>query len=74
MSPALKSLIIDTLYAMARQIPWKKVYDRYLYKVIENSLRKLVKRTSNTLDDQMVEHILQQLRFARVNQVPGIKD
>lgn len=69
MNSILIGVLADVFQAMLGAIPWKKIYDQYLYRLIAKSLRSLAKRSSNKVDDELVEAIIDVLDTAEVPEV-----
>lgn len=54
-------LLVETVLAIVARIAWAEVVERFLMRVIKIVLRKLVARTTNTVDDQLAEDIIASL-------------
>lgn len=54
-------LLIESLMAIFARIGWSLVVERFLMRVIKIALRSLAARTTNTVDDGLVEDIIASL-------------
>lgn len=66
MNSVTAGVIFDVIQALFKVIPWRKIYDQYLYRVIVKSLRGLANRTTNKVDDEVVEAIIELLEASEV--------
>ena len=54
-------LLIESLMAIFARIGWALVVERFLMRVVKIALRSLAARTTNTVDDELVEDIIASL-------------
>lgn len=62
MMAIILKLLMESLKAMAGKILFEVVGERFLSRVVAYSIRGLAKKTTNKLDDQLAESIIQSLK------------
>ena len=62
MTAIILSMLQETLKAMIGKMLFAAVGERFLSRIVCYSMRRLAKMTSNTLDDELAEEIIQTLK------------
>lgn len=62
MASIIISLLLESLKAIIGKIAFAIVGERLLSRIVSYGLRKLAKMTTNTLDDELVEDVVQTLK------------
>ena len=62
MTAILMKMLLETLKAMIGKMLFAAVGERFLSRIVCHCLRSLAKQTTNTLDDELAEQIIQALK------------
>ena len=62
MTGIVLKMLLETLKAMVGKMLFAAVGERFLSRIVCYSLRKLARRTTNTLDDELVEQMIDSLK------------